>query len=113
MTVLDWRSDFRPAGSILDRIIEAADQCAAGIFLFTKDDPLLDPNTPAQAVPRDNVLFEAGYFMSSKGKNRVLIILESGAKMPADLGGYIYASPSDKANIEPIEKTVRDFVSGL
>jgi hypothetical protein len=115
VTVLDWRSDFQPAGSILERIVEAADQCAAGIFLFTKDDPLplLDPNAPAQAVPRDNVLFEAGYFVSSKGKSRVLIVLESGAKMPADLGGDIYAKLSDKSNIEPIEKTVRDFVTAL
>jgi predicted nucleotide-binding protein len=40
-----------------------------------------------RAVPRDNVLFEAGYFIQAKGKDRVLIVREAGAKMPADLGG--------------------------
>lgn len=59
-----------------------------GIFLFTKDNPLvgIDEN---QASPRDNVVFEAGYFMHAKGKERTLIIREEGTKMPADLGGNI------------------------
>ncbi|WP_447603718.1 TIR domain-containing protein [Nitrospira sp. Nam80] len=35
------------------------------------------------------VVFEAGYFASAKGKKRVLIIRQSGTKMPADLGGDI------------------------
>ena len=44
-------------------------------------------------------LLEAGYFISAKGKERVLIVREPGAKMPADLGGDIYASlrPGEEA----------------
>ncbi len=42
------------------------------------------------AAPRDNVVFQAGYFASVKGDDRILIIKESSAKMPADLGGKIY-----------------------
>ncbi len=62
--------------------------CQCGIFLFTTDDPLT--NNEHQASPRDNVIFEAGYFMKAKGKERTLIIREEGAKMPADIGGNIY-----------------------
>jgi predicted nucleotide-binding protein len=45
-----------------------------------------------QAAPRDNVVLEAGYFIRAKGKDRVLIVREAGAKLPADIGGTIYAS---------------------
>jgi hypothetical protein len=48
--------------------------------------PSQDGHT-TQAVPRDNVVFEAGYFIRAKGKDRVLIVREAGAKTPADLGG--------------------------
>jgi hypothetical protein len=40
-----------------------------------------------------------------------LIILENGAKMPADLGGHIYAVLDDRSNIEPIERRVQSFLS--
>jgi len=35
-------------------------------FLFTKDDELQDASGKQQAAPRDNVVFEAGYFASAK-----------------------------------------------
>ena len=60
------------------------------------------PRASDKAVPRDNVVFEAGYFTSAKGKDHVLIIRETGAKMPADLGGDIFASLQDKSKIAPI-----------
>jgi predicted nucleotide-binding protein len=47
------------------------------------------------SVPRDNVVFEVGYFSALKGERKVLIIREAGLKMPADLGGNIYASLPD------------------
>jgi hypothetical protein len=113
LTVLDWQTDFAPGSSILDQIAEAATRCSAGIFLFTQDDPLTDRTYKDKAVPRDNVVFEAGYFANAKGKDHVLIIREAGAKMPADLGGDIYASLADKSKIAPIKETIRRFVDGL
>jgi hypothetical protein len=112
-TVLDWKSDFTPGRSILREIEEAAERCSAGIFLFTKDDTLPTSALPDRAAPRDNVVFEAGYFINSKGKDHVLIIREVGAKMPADLGGDIYGSLDDKSNIASIEDSVRKFIAAL
>src|SRR5262249_32833726 len=86
LTVWDWAMDFTGGSSILDEIENAAIRCSGGIFLFTKDDELQSGDT-IQAAPRDNVVFEAGYFIRSRGKERVLIIREAGAKMPADMGG--------------------------
>ena len=65
------------------------------------------------AVPRDNVVFEAGYFIHAKGKDRVLVVREEGAKMPADLGGDIYALLPDRNHIGPILDGLRRFVAAL
>jgi hypothetical protein len=112
-TVLDWQRDFKPGRSILEEIEEARIRCALGMFLFTKDDVLGAAGSVTQAAPRDNVVFEAGYFVSAKGKERVLIVREKDAKMPADLGGDIYASLEDRSNLEPVQEIVRRFFAAL
>jgi len=108
LRVRNWEIDFAAAGMILDEIETAARVCSGGVFLFTKDDEL--SGTEVKAAPRDNVVFEAGYFAAAKGRERVLIIREEGAKMPADLGGNIYLSLSARDDIRPIESAIRDFV---
>jgi hypothetical protein len=114
VTVLDWRTDFSPGLTVLEQIQDAAARCSAGIFLFTNDDHLKDdPLNVNKAVPRDNVVFEAGYFTSIKDKRSVLIIREDGAKMPADLGGKIYAPLGDRKNIKPVQKDIRRFIAAL
>jgi hypothetical protein len=113
LSVLDWATDFDLSTTILEQIELASIRCGAGIFLFTKDDPLADIGGKDEAVPRDNVVFEAGFFSAIKGKERVLIIRECDAKMPADLGGDIYASLNDKNDIEPIKTALRKFTDAL
>ncbi len=112
-TVLDWQTDFPPGQNILQQIGRASERCSAGIFLFTRDDELAATGAGQEAVPRDNVVFEAGYFIASKGKDRVLVVREDGAKMPADLGGDIYASLPDRNHIGPILDSLRRFVGAL
>ncbi|MDR4492827.1 MAG: nucleotide-binding protein [Nitrospirales bacterium] len=110
VTVLDWQTDFAPGRSILHQIEEAAARCSTGIFLFTGDDKVTDGAQTSKAVPRDNVVFEAGFFSHAKDKDRVLIIREEGTKMPADLGGDIYAPLSDKSDLSSVEPYVRRFI---
>src|SRR5262249_5171704 len=86
-TILDWKRDFSVARSVLEEIVEAGKRCSAAIFLFTKADVLSDEPTEQKkrwfrrpqpraefAMPRDNVVFEAGYFIGVKGKRKVLIV---------------------------------------
>jgi hypothetical protein len=108
LKVMDWSKNFNTGESILDQIERASLICSSGIFLFTKDDPL--EGNAFNAAPRDNVIFEAGYFINSKGKHRVLIIVEKGAKTPADIGGHIYISLEDKDKINAIETQIRSFI---
>jgi hypothetical protein len=109
--VLDWQTDFIPGRTILDQIEQAAARSVGGVFLFTKDDDLVDHGQRDTAAPRDNVVFEAGYFIGLKGKRNVLIIREVGSKMPADLGGD--GSLPDKSDIAPIESTLSAFLDAI
>lgn len=108
VNVLDW-ADFSAGGSILDEIERASSVCSAGIFLFTKDDVYGETHGD-RAAPRDNVVFESGYFMQSKGRERVLIIREDGVKMPADIGGNIFLPLMNRKDISTIETQLRSFV---
>jgi len=113
VSVLDWQRDFKPGRSILEQIEEARLRCSAGLFVFTRDDEIAARRGAKQAVPRDNVVFETGYFVSAKGKERVLVVREVGTKLPADLGGDIYASLEDRKKLTTVKRTIRQFVEGL
>jgi hypothetical protein len=110
VSVLDWQTDFSPGSNILQQIQEATEKCRSGIFLFTQDDFIDDTTQDRKAVPRDNVVFEAGYFIKAKEKSHVLIILEKGAKMPADLGGDIYASLGNDKDVSTIKNDISKFI---
>lgn len=91
ITTLDWSTDFVKGSNLFSEFEKAAKKCSAAILLFTEADQLLakgnaDQPSPSK-VPRDNVVFEAGYFAHAKSKERVLIILERGVKLPSDLDG--------------------------
>ena len=107
-TVLNYQMDFRAGVSILDEIEAAAARCSCGIFLFGNNDPL--QGMDGGAAPRDNVVFEAGYFMNAKGPDRCLIIREDNAKMPADLGGAIYLSIKN-SEVAAIEGRLARFLA--
>lgn len=111
LRVRDWQRDFRHGYLIIDEIEKAARECSHAIFLFSEDDKLL--GTDEITVPRDNVVFEAGYFMNARGRGDVLIIREGKAKIPADLGGAIYAGvPSrDTTPIGEIRAAIEEKVA--
>ena len=107
-TVLDWKKDFAGGPTILEQVEDAARLYQRWVFLFTRDD--LFKGKRGQAAPRDNVIFEAGFFIRSKGHKRVLLIREEGAKMPADLGGVIYEPLPDREDVPALEERLRLFL---
>jgi predicted nucleotide-binding protein len=108
VSIRDWEIDFAPGPTILDELLEASRNCIGAIMLLTKDDELLGDES--FAAPRDNVIFEMGMFMEAKGRERVLVVREQGAKMPADIGGGIYLSLRDRNDITPIQTRLLEFV---
>lgn len=109
VSVKHYGFDFVAGGTILEEIERSCRDSAVGIFLFTKDDPL-EGGDARTAAPRDNVVFEAGFFTALRGKEYTLVIREDGAKMPADLGGNIYLPLKDRADITPIQAAIRQFL---
>ena len=108
VSVRDWELDFAPGPTILDELLKASASCLGAIMLLTKDDEFLGEEN--LAAPRDNVIFEMGLFIEAKGRERVLVIREQGAKMPADIGGGIYLSLRDRNDITPIQVKLMDFI---
>jgi hypothetical protein len=107
-TVHSWEVDFRAGESILHEIATANSMCSCGLFLFSEDDRYAED--PDAVAPRDNVVFEAGYFMSTRGYNRCLIIRHANAKMPADLGGTIYLQLQRGSAVSTIEARLNRFL---
>jgi hypothetical protein len=113
-SILDWTRDFKSAGAtILEEMEKAASRCRCAVFLFTKDDDVKKKATGEasfKAIPRDNVLVETGYFTQARGKDRVAIVREKGAKMPADFGGIIYLSLEKRHDLLPIKRGLVRFL---
>lgn len=81
--------------TIIEKFEENSDVSGA-ICLFTADDfghAKVDPNEQPRA--RQNVVFEAGYFMGKLSRERVVIIAQSGLELPSDMQGIVYTDNSN------------------
>ena len=100
VSVIDGATDLNLDASGMDEIEQAAQSCMGSIFLFTEDDETIG----------DSVIFEAGYFMHAKGRDKTFIIREEGAKIPANIGGHPYVPLQNCEDISPLEKDLETFI---
>jgi predicted nucleotide-binding protein len=107
LSVLDWH-DPPPSGVIIQNIADAERRTMFGVFLFTKDDKRIGKDG-RESVPRDNVIYEAGYFAGAKGPGSVLIVREGDARVPTDLGGFTYVNAKSRSDVASIEGQIRDY----
>jgi predicted nucleotide-binding protein len=76
--------------TIIEKFEKHADVKAA-IVLFTGDDfGRYKDADKDEKRPRQNVIFEAGYFMGKLGRKNTIILAEEGLNIQSDLQGYIY-----------------------
>lgn len=111
LRVCDWHN-FPPAESVWDSIERAEKSTNCGIFLFMADD-VQQNGASKQFAPRDNVVFEAGYFAGSKQRSRSLIVREQNAKMPTDFGGILYLSLDSRKSIAGIETKLSEYIENM
>jgi len=111
LRVQHWH-EFPPTESILDSIERAEKSTNCGIFLFMADDAL-KAGQGQQFAPRDNVVFEAGYFAGAKRRSRSLIIRERGAKIPTDLGGILDLEIDSRKNIDNIKPKLSGYIARM
>jgi hypothetical protein len=110
LQVFDW-NDFQTGDSIWDSIEVAKRRTIGGIFLFMADDRL--SGAKRQFAPRDNVVYEAGFFAGAKGRSQSLIIREENAKIPSDLGGILFLELKDRNDISSIESKLEKHIDRI
>jgi predicted nucleotide-binding protein len=64
--------------------------CSAGIFIFSRDEEVRDPNGSIVKRPRPNVVYELGAASFQYGQ-RIVVFKERGVEFPTDFRdlGYI------------------------
>ena len=78
-------------GQTIIEKIEKNSDVACAIILLTPDDEgkLKNSDLPLKTRARQNVIFEAGYFMGKLGRNRT-IILSGVEETMSDIDGIVY-----------------------
>ena len=100
VSVMNGATDLNLAASGIDEIEQAAQSCMGSIFLFTEDDE----------TTGDSMIFEAGYFMHAKGRDKTFLIREEGAKIPADIGGHSYFLLKNRDDTSLLERDLETFI---
>ncbi len=119
-----WTATFNPGTTTLGRLLELTREVDFAAFVFAHDDwTRAEPNTPdvgapapAQASPRDNVVFEAGLFGGVLGMERTFILHANGAKLPTDLLGLTcvrYDDATKTAELESIRQKLRKAIEDI
>lgn len=81
--------------TIIEKFEQYSDVSGA-ICLFTADDlAKAKSGDTMQPRARQNVVFEAGYFMGKLGRRNVIILADSGVEMPSDLSGVVYTNTAN------------------
>lgn len=88
--VVIWSDDkiFAPGAYPIEALEEQVNSADFGIALAEPDDLVLSRDRKA-STPRDNVIFELGFFMSRLGRHRTLLLIPKSedVKLPSDFKG--------------------------
>lgn len=78
-------------GATIIEKFEQNSNVGAAICLFTADDSgKAKTEEEEKNRARQNVVFEAGFFMGCLGRDHVIIIAERGVELPSDMQGIVY-----------------------
>jgi hypothetical protein len=111
--VISWRDDstFQLGKTTLENLQEKAMLFDYGIFIATKDDASKS-RRKKYMIMRDNVLFEAGMFLATLGKERAFILFEQKCKVPSDLSGETLSFFNRKDN-NSINNSIDKIIEAL
>lgn len=109
LEIKDWAWDFQKGRLLMPEIERAARECKISVFLVTKDDQTVQSDQTIES-PRDNIIFEVGYFAAKRGLERTLLVVEEGTKLPADWGGIIYESFGARTDLDRVCPKLLDAI---
>ncbi len=101
LVVHDWVWESNVGKHIALELDRASRECTLAVFLVTKDDETRNVHG-SQPSPRDNIVFEVGFFAARIGFENTIIIVEEGTKIPTDWGGIIYINLSERSNVPDV-----------
>jgi CRP/FNR family cyclic AMP-dependent transcriptional regulator len=119
-TVVIWTDGvFRASQYPVESLEREIDQSDFAIAIAEPDD-LTESRAQTKPTPRDNVIFELGFFMGRLGRHRSLLLEPRGeeVKLPSDLTGitaiaYKYDPKDLPAAMGPACNRVRDIINDL
>ena len=78
--------------TIIEKFEHYASRVRFAVVLFTPDDvgSLSDKTSSTQPRPRQNVVFELGYFVGKLGRDRTCALVKGNLEMLSDYSGVIY-----------------------
>lgn len=82
--------------SIIDKLEMYSDVRCAIILMTADDKGKAKEEKSYKERARQNVVFEAGYFIGKLEPQNVILLHEAGIEMPGDLGGCVYIEASDQ-----------------
>lgn len=91
--------------SIIDKIERYSDVCCAIVLLTADDMGRGDKEKSYKKRARQNVIFEAGYFIGKLTSEKVILLYEDGVELPGDLGGCIYILADEKGGWKELIRT--------
>jgi CRP/FNR family transcriptional regulator, cyclic AMP receptor protein len=110
---------FRASQYSIESLEKELDQSDFAIAIAQPDD-ITESRDKSARTPRDNVIFELGFFMGRLGRHRSLLLEPRGeeVKLPSDLTGittipYKYDANNLAAALGPACNRVRDVVNEL
>lgn len=110
-----WASDdaFKLSHNTLDELIQATRMHDAGIFIFDKDDEIVcRSDGTSKFIPRDNVIAEAGMFVSALGQKAVVLCTVPGVHEISDFKG-ITTLCYDLANFERLKNKLKIWLDEI
>lgn len=86
--------------TIIEKLEDAAATASFAVALLTADDlgRLSTEGSGERPRARQNVIFEAGYFVARLGRSNVVLLHEDGVELPSDLSGVVYESLDASGN---------------
>jgi predicted nucleotide-binding protein len=120
-SVVVWTDGvFRAAHYAIESLERMLDQSDVAIAVAEPDD-ITETRGERRGSPRDNVIFELGFFMGRLGRHRALLVEPRGeeVKLPSDLAGintitYKYADGKDLARaLAPACNRLREIIREL
>ncbi len=116
-----WTSAFKPGDVTVQRLMELATEMLGAVVVFAGNDQV-SSRGQSHSAPRDNLVLEAGIFLSRLGLPNVLLLREENSKWPSDLLGVtskgFVSPPSEQAGTadivsKDIADSIIDFIDKL